>query len=247
MRRLSWLVVFCAGFLALGACSKMPEDQSKHSTAVDEDPLEPFNRAMYQFNYGFDSVVLRPVTFVYRSAVPEKGREMGSNFIENLYTPVTFANSVMQGDVTNSFSSLFRFLINTSWGIGGLFDIASEAGLKARTTDFGQTMAIYGVDSGPYLVLPVIGPSNARDAVGRVADAFINPFNYLDQGPGLSLAIWSATAVDARSRNWKLVNDVYDTSLDPYTTFRSGFVQKRASDIRRAKSERGKSLEKAGF
>jgi phospholipid-binding lipoprotein MlaA len=154
---------------------------------------------------------------------------------------------VLQTDPQNSFASFWRFTLNTTVGVGGLFDVASEAGLKYRQTDFGQTMAIYGADAGPYIVLPIIGPSNTRDGIGRVADAFMNPFNYVDQGPGLSIAMWSATAVDKRSTNMKLIDDIYRTSLDPYTTFRSGYTQKRNSDIRRAKAERAKSLEKAGF
>jgi phospholipid-binding lipoprotein MlaA len=239
-----WLIALCVGFIALSGCTKMPQNQQPEQ-AIDEDPLEPMNRFVFEFNKIVDNVLLRPITVVYRTIVPEPGREMVSNALVNLYTPVVFGNSVLQGDPQNSFATLWRFLINSTVGIGGAFDVASEAGLKNRPADFGQTLAMYGAEPGPYIVLPLIGPSNGRDAVGRLADAFMNPFNYIDEG--FSYAMWGAGAVDARSNNMKLIDDVYKTSLDPYATFRSGYTQKRASDIRRAETERAKSLEKAGF
>ncbi len=211
--------------------------------AIDEDPLEPFNRAMHEFNYTIDGAILRPVAQIYRGVVPEKGRELVSNFLDNLYTPLVFANSVLQLDPDNSFASFWRFFLNTTAGIGGLFDVASEAGLKNRPADFGQTLAIYGVEPGPYVVLPIIGPCNGRDSVGRIGDAFMNPFNYVDTG--VSIAMWTATAIDKRSTNMKLIDDVYSSSLDPYSTFRSGYTQKRAADIRRAKAARARSIDKA--
>lgn len=229
-----------ASMLCIGVAAYAAEQNDTH----EADPLEPYNRAMYQFNYTVDGLILKPVTIGYRAIVPEAGREMVSNFLENLYTPVVFANSVLQGDPQNSFSSFWRFVINTTVGIGGLFDVASEAGLKNRQTDFGQTLALMGARPGPYIVLPIIGPSNIRDAFGRVADACMNPFNYVNTAT--SLAMWSATAIDQRSKNMKLFDDIYTTSLDPYSTFRSAYTQKRASDIRRAGIARDKALEKAG-
>lgn len=228
--------------LLLAGCAPQNNAATPDYDAMDEDPLEPYNRAMHEFNYTIDGAVLRPVAQIYRGIVPEKGRELVSNFLDNLYTPLIFANSVLQLDAENSFSSLFRFFLNTTAGIGGLFDVASEAGLKTRPADFGQTLAMYGADAGPYVVLPIIGPCNARDSVGRIGDAFMNPFNYIDEG--LTYAIWGATAIDKRSTNMKLIDDVYSTSLDPYTTFRSGYTQKRAADIRRAKAARARSIEK---
>lgn len=208
---------------------------------VDRDPLEGINRVVFGFNRIVDKVILKPITQVYRAVMPEKGRELVTNALTNIYTPVTFANSVLQGDVQNSFASMWRFIINSTVGIGGLFDVASEAGLKMRPTDFGQTLAIYGAGSGPYVVLPIIGPSNTRDSVGRLADAFMTPFNYM--GWETSAVLWSVTAIDKRSNNTKLLDDVYSSSLDPYATFRSGYIQKRDSDIRRAKEQRRKDID----
>ncbi|MGE0754070.1 MAG: VacJ family lipoprotein [Alphaproteobacteria bacterium] len=210
---------------------------------MESDPIEPFNRAMHEFNYTIDGVILRPVASIYRGIMPETGREMVTNAIENLYTPVVFFNSVLQLDPENSFVAFWRFVINSTVGIGGVFDVASEAGLKMRPADLGQTFAVYGAESGAYVVLPIIGPSNVRDSLGRLGDALMNPFNHIDEG--LSYAIWSATAVDQRSNNMELIDDVYKNSLDPYATFRSGYTQKRAADIKRAKTMRAKSQEKA--
>jgi len=211
----------------------------------DSDPLSPLNHTVFEFNRIVDGAVLRPVTVVYRGITPDKGEEMVSNAVENIYMPVTFFNSVLQADPRNVFASFWTFTLNSSVGMAGVFDVASEAGLKYRAADFGQTLAIYGAEPGPYLVLPIIGPSNMRDGIGRVADAFMNPFNYIDGG--FSIAMWTVTAIDKRSQNMKLIDDIYATSLDPYSTFKSGYTQHRAADIRRAKTTRSQSRHSAGW
>lgn len=244
--RRAGLIVFASATLLMTAnCAHMPQNMSGHSVddALDDDPLEPFNRVMFGFNRVVDAAVLKPITTVYRAVVPEKGRELVSNFVENLYTPVSAGNSLLQGDIPNTFANFWTFTLNTTMGMGGLFDVAAETSLNARKTDFGQTLAVYGGKPSAYLVLPIIGPSNLRDGVGRVADAFMNPFNYLDDGYGLSMAMWGVTAVDQRSINTKLIDGIYESSLDPYATFRSGFTQKRAADVRRAIELRAKSIE----
>jgi len=236
------------GIMALSLCGCTHAPQATSSAAaqerIDADPIEPVNRAIYQFNYTFDGLLLKPVTSMYRGVVPEQGRTAVSNVIDNLYTPVVFANSVLQGDPQNSFASFWRFALNTTFGIGGIFDFASAAGLKNRPADLGETFAMYGMGTGPYVVLPIIGPSNARDAFGRLGDAFMNPFNYGNNRE--IFALWTSTAIDARSRNMQVIDDIYSSSLDPYATFRSGYTQKRAADIQRAKVSRQKSLEQTG-
>lgn len=213
--------------------------------AYDDDPIAPFNRAMYQFNYGFDTVLLRPVTSGYRAVMPAKGQEMVHNAVGNLGMPVTFANSVLQADPQNAFASMWTFAINSTFGMAGLFDVASDANLKYRRTGLGDTFAIYGADAGPYLVVPFVGPSNVRDGLGLAGDAFTNPFNYI--GWGFSGGYWGTTAVDKRSQNMKLIDDIYATSLDPYSTFKSGYTQHRASQIQRAKFERSQARRAAGL
>ncbi len=213
--------------------------------AGDSDPIYPFNRAMFEFNRGFDTVLLRPITQGYRYVTPAKGQEMVSNAVRNLYLPVNFANSVLQADPQNSFATFWTFTLNSTFGVAGMFDVASEAGLKYRATDFGQTLAMYGADAGPYIVLPIIGPSNFRDATGRLADALLNPFNYVEGA--FSPIMWGVTAVDKRSQNMKLIDDIYTTSLDPYSTFKSGYPQHRSAEVRRAKMARSQSRHSSGL
>jgi len=209
-----------------------------------EDPWEPFNRGMYRLNYVIDGLVLKPVTQVYRGVVPERGQDMVHNFVLNLQEPITFGNSVLQADPENSFVSLWRFLLNSTIGVFGLFDVASDVGLKGRVTGFGETLALYGVESGPYLFLPVLGPSSARDGIGRVADAFMHPAMY-SNSTGASIALWTVTAVDTRSQYYNVIEDIQKTSLDPYVTFKSAYKQRRVNDVKKARAARNAAWEKA--
>ncbi len=210
----------------------------------ENDPWEPFNRGMYRMNDVIDGLVLKPITQIYRGVIPEPGQKAVHNFVLNLQEPITFGNSVLQADPQNSFTSLWRFLLNSTVGVGGLFDVASAVGLIERRTDFGQTLALYGIESGPYLFLPILGPSSARDGLGRIADAFMHPASYVDN-TGTSVALWTITAVDTRSDLFDVIEDVRKSSLDPYVTFRSAYSQRRANDIKKARAARNAAWEKA--
>ena len=241
-RRFALCAAVVIGVSALAACSTAPKSKDADSVdALDSDPLEGLNRGFYQFNTAVDGLVLRPVSSVYRGVVPDQGRLMVSNFLDNINAPVDLANSILQGDDVNSFATLWRFLINTTFGLGGLFDAADGIGLKARHADFGETLAFYGADTGVYLVLPLIGPSDLRDGIGKGVDAFLQPVNWSnDWWPSVALA--AAKGVDFRSNNMELIDGIYRDSVDPYATFRSGFLQKRAAEIRKAKASRGKAI-----
>lgn len=234
--KFSLIAVVLAGMFA-SSCAQIIQGD-------DYDPWEPFNRGMYEINYMIDGLVLKPVTQIYRGVMPERGQKMVHNFVLNLQEPLVFGNSVLQLDPENSFVSLWRFLLNSTIGVGGLFDVASEVGLIERRTDFGQTLALYGVESGPYLFLPILGPSNLRDGTGRVADAFMHPAMYVDNN-GASIALWTITAVDTRSDNYDLIEEIQKTSLDPYVTFRSAYTQRRAQNIKKARAARNAAWEKA--
>lgn len=226
-----WALALASATL-LGACADYT-NQAALNADVEADPLEGFNRAMFGVNTALDKAVIRPVTYVYRGVVPEGGRESVSNFVNNIYSPVVLANSVLQGDQENSFATFWRFVVNTTFGIGGLFDVASTAGLKNRDADFGQTLAVWGAGSGPYLVLPILGPGTLRDSFGKGVDILINPVTWADE-EWYGYALAGVTIVDTRSRNFTAIDDVYRTSLDPYVTFRSGYLQRRAREIRQA-------------
>jgi phospholipid-binding lipoprotein MlaA len=145
--------------------------------------------------------------------------------------------------VQNTFATFWRFVINSTFGIGGIFDVASEAGLKNRTADLGQTFGVHGADAGPYIMIPIMGPSNVRDALGRVGDIFFFPPNYSSEW-AVPLSIGAVSAVDARSNNMELIDGVYRSSLDPYATFRSGYMQRRVAEIKKAKEARDASVAK---
>lgn len=229
------LALAVAALMVSTACTKVNDEN---------DPWEKLNRGLYQTHVVIDGIILKPITQVYRGAMPERGQEMVHNFVLNLQEPITFGNSVLQADPENSFVSLWRFIINSTVGVGGLFDAASAVGLKGRTTGFGDTLALYGVEDGPYLFIPVLGPSGARDGLGRVADAFMHPAMYVDS-TGASIALWSVTAVDTRNQYYNVIEDINKTSLDPYVTFRSAYKQRRANDVKKARAARDAAWEKA--
>jgi phospholipid-binding lipoprotein MlaA len=245
LRALPATVVFLA-MLVVGGCSvqasQHPIDRNSpgneaeasdpNATALNSDPYEGYNRTIYKFNYTLDGLIIRPVTQIYRGVIPQQGRNGVSNFLHNLSSPVMMVDSAVQGDPKNTFTHMWRFILNSTLGVAGVFDFASAVGLEGRDTDFGQTLAVYDIDSGHFLMLPLIGPSTTRDMSGRVVDAFADPFNYVGSW-GWSLARGGATVIDKRSENMKVLDDTYQNSLDPYATLRSLYLQKRSSDIRK--------------
>ncbi len=194
------------------------------------DPLEPFNRCVYKFNYMVDGVLIKPLAIAYKTVTPEPVRDGVSRFFSNLTEPVSIANSVLQGNGEQAFAHFWRFVLNSTLGVGGVFDFAGEYGLYARNEDFGQTLGRYGVGSGPFLMLPILGPSSARDAVGIVADSITDPFHYYTNG------YWTAgraagRAIDRRYLSLDFTEEVDKNSLDPYATYRSGYLQYRQNQV----------------
>lgn len=231
LRRASraWL----AGVLmTLAACATAPPTEGG---AVDEanDPLEPVNRGIFAFNRTIDGLLLKPAAQIYRGVVPEEGRKGVHNLLVNWTSPVTFLNDILQGDMDRATVTLGRFFINTGFGFGGLLDVATAWGAEpARDEDFGQTLAVWGVGEGPYLMLPILGPSNPRDAVGRAVDALSDPLSYVLLGTDGRLARAAATAVDTRSRYLDRIDELERTSIDFYAALRSLYRQSRDAEIR---------------
>lgn len=222
---------FVAAALMLSGCADKNAEPVAYNNGGDYDPLEPLNRCIYRFNYVVDGVLIKPLAQLYKAVTPKPVQEGVSNFFSNLGSPVSFANSAVQGNDQQAFTIMWRFILNTTLGVGGVFDFAGQYGLQARSEDFGQTMGRYGVGAGPYIVLPILGPSSARDTVGRVADWFTDPFNYYTTG------YWQAgrsasQGLVKRADVLELTDEVYRTSLDPYATFRSGYLQYRANEVK---------------
>jgi len=221
--------IFVAGLLAAPAFAQ--EQVS--------DPLEPLNRAVFQFNRVIDGLLLEPAARMYRAATPRFVRTGVSNFLDNLRTPVVLANDLFQGEFERAELTFGRFMLNTILGVGGLIDVGGKVGMPDRHyEDFGQTLAVYGVGSGPYLMLPLLGPSNGRDAFGRVVDWGLDPFSVLsvtDVGVAsteFSIARRSAEALSLREANIEQFEELERTSIDLYAAVRTLYVQFRANEIR---------------
>jgi len=215
-------LILCMGVLVV-ATPAVAEDSD------DGDPIEGFNRAIFTFNHGVDTVLIRPIAWGYKHAMPDYGQERVSSFFSNLGEPVNFLNSGLQGDTDQAFNSLFRFLINSSVGIAGLYDQAQYAGLPYRREDFGQTLGEWGMGHGFYLVLPLLGPSSARDGVGRVVDIFTDPFNYINDDT-TRIALIAGKVVDTRAGLLE-ITDQFDDSIDPYAAYRSAYLQRRLDQV----------------
>ncbi len=209
-----------------------------------DDPLEPINRVVFEFNRIFDGTILKPVTQLYGFAVPDPAKRGVTNFLQNLRSPIVFANHILQGEREQAGITLGRFMINTTFGLLGLVDFANYFGIPPREeADFGQTLGVYGVGSGPYLVLPLLGPSTVRDATGIAVDAFIlDPTVYFTDNY-LQLGRRAVAAVDTRYRYGPMIDDLQASSLDFYVAARSVFLQNREAQIRKNGAGMGEEYE----
>ncbi|WP_426958818.1 MlaA family lipoprotein [Muricoccus radiodurans] len=223
----------------LPGCATRPPASDPEALAefrANNDPLEPFNRAMYDVHQAIDTVVLRPVAVAYREVVPPPVRTGVRNVLANLRSPVILINDALQGETQRFGTTLGRFLLNSTLGVGGIFDVAAEFGLPPHTEDFGQTFAVAGIEEGPYLFLPILGPSNPRDLLGFAAGIAADPltwltFNSPDLANTLSYIRAGATVVSTRESLLDPLDEVQRTSLDPYATLRSAYRQQRAREI----------------
>jgi phospholipid-binding lipoprotein MlaA len=201
------------------------------------DPLEPTNRAILAFNRGVDAAVLKPAATAYRDHVPELVRNMVGNLLDHLRAPVVMLNDLAQGEVHRALVMFNRFWLNTALGFG-LLDMASAMGVPGHDEDFGQTLAVWGVPAGPFVMLPLFGPSNPRDTVGRVVDFLADPFNMWTANTNreqLKFARAGTLAVDSRADSLDLIDDLEKTSLDFYAAIRSLYRQQRADEITNGK------------
>jgi phospholipid-binding lipoprotein MlaA len=195
--------------------------------AEEIDPFEETNRAIYEFNESLDSNVLEPVSRAYKNNMPEAAQKGIGNFLDNLGDVSTLANQILQFKPIESAETLARILVNTTIGLGGLFDVASDMGLITEDEDFGQTMAVWGVEQGPYVVLPLFGPSTVRDGIGTYVD-LTSPANMVDEIGEVGVSV--INVVDKRV-DLLPITDILDQSDDPYITMRSSYLQKRNNDI----------------
>jgi phospholipid-binding lipoprotein MlaA len=226
--RVGALLLLAAALLATGCASLPPGTQR---SAVD--PIEPFNRAVFEFNRVADDVVVAPVARTYQTVVPELIRWMAGNAFGNLADLTTSIHQLLQGKPSEAISDFSRFVINSTLGFAGVADVASDMGFEKHREDFGQTAGRWGIGTGPYLVLPFFGPSNVRDGLGLAADFVADPLRqlkrdgYLSQGRYNSTWIWRA--VDVRALLLDATRTIEEVSLDRYSFVRDSYLQRRRS------------------
>lgn len=225
----------CAVLLAFGlsACvATTPEN-------MPNDPNEKQNRAMFKTNQWLDRNFVYPSAVAYAAVVPLPARDRVHDFLMNLDLPVTFANDVMQGEVDRAGDSFQRFVINSTVGVGGLWDPASKIGIPNHYEDFGQTLAVWGVPDGAYIMLPMFGPSNPRDLTGRVADFYLDPFGYTKFGGHLWVrgVRTYGSYLDLRARNLNTLTGIERGSIDYYASVRSLYRQSRKDAIANGHSD----------
>jgi len=217
-----WVAV-TAGLLLAGCAS-----------APNGDPYEATNREIFAFNQKADKAVARPVAEFYNRAVPGRLRTGIHNALTNLNAPVVFANELLQGRMLAAGQTAGGFVVNTTFGIGGLGDVASQAGIPQHDTDFGITLGKWGLSEGPYLMLPLLGPAPPRDLTGKVADIFLDPMFYVSYGGKTyaDLGIGTMNIVDMRARNIDTLDQIERTSIDVYATTRSLYLQYRNAKVK---------------
>ncbi len=202
-----------------------------HSPDAKVDPLEPFNRGVYAFNADLDATLMKPTAQAYQAHIPRPVRRSISNFFSNLDDVVVLVNDLLQFKGAHAVSDTLRLSMNSTFGLFGLLDVATPAGLPKHDADFGQTLGKWGLGPGPYLVLPVLGPSDVRDATGLAVDVtYVNPVEKVKNTPARA-ALIVTQAINTRARLLKVTNVLEQAALDPYVFTRAAYLQRRRSLI----------------
>jgi phospholipid-binding lipoprotein MlaA len=211
-------------------CTLFASGCATTNDSVVHDPFERFNRAVYQFNEGFDQAIMEPVARGYQAVLPQFVRSSVSNFFSNINDVLVALNNVLQGKFIAAYSDVGRIAINSTLGVVGLFDIASAAGIEKNNEDFGQTLGYWGVAEGPFIMLPFFGPSNGRDLVGRIGDYFTDPVTYVDP-TRVRNQMRAARIVNRRAELLETTAILDVAALDPYTFLRDAYTQRRRNLI----------------
>lgn len=244
------LIVLLSALILVAGCASQPkpaadawsanDDQDLEEIDEENDPLELFNRFAFSFNLALDTFIFKPGAATYRFLLPVKVRDSVRNALRNLRTPVVLANDLFQGELDRAETTLVRFLINSTAGLLGLFDVAADWGYPYHDEDFGQTLAVHGVGEGFYLVLPIFGPSNPRDGIGILVDTFLDPLTYVARANDAEEYLIARTVIagiDLRSRNIEALDDLKRDAIDFYARIRSLYRQKRANDINNGEAQ----------
>lgn len=238
------LMTAVAGLCLLAAgCATKPDPADEAAVqAYNEanDPYEPMNRYFFEVNNFLDEILLKPFAGWYHLAMPDPAEDGVRNFLRNLKSPVYLANDLFQGEWSRAGTTVARFFINSTIGVGGLIDVADMMDLKYHEEDFGQTLAVWGSGEGPYLHLPIIGPSNPRDATGRLVDYALDPLTWVGYAYNVEYVNTiraGLDAIDTRARNLEAIDELKKGSVDFYATVRSLYRQKRNDLIKNGETE----------
>jgi phospholipid-binding lipoprotein MlaA len=227
LKRITILIV-CASMIG---CASIPAGSERSP----DDPWEPFNRSVFSFNESLDDYLLKPITKGYRFILPKPAQQGVDNFFGNYRDIYTSANNLLQGNLSMAFSDLMRVVVNTIFGLGGLFDVATPGGLEKHKADFGQTFGVWGIPSGPYVVLPLFGPSNVRDTFGTAVDLETDYLFRLLPDVALRNSLTALRIVNARNNFYEAGDLLEGAALDKYTFTRDAYIQRRQYQIDQAK------------
>jgi phospholipid-binding lipoprotein MlaA len=221
----------------LAGCATVPRDPvARAAFEANHDPLEPLNRDVFAFNLGLDRAAIKPLAQAYRHIFPPGFRDDLHNVLMNLNEPLVLINCVLQGRLKAAGTSASRFVINSTLGFGGSGDVASEWKLREPVGDCGQTLAAWGYAEGPYLVVPLFGPSSVRDGLGRLGDVYLDPFRYVARRQNYPTFVTTgriiADGIGQRERNLNTLDELERESIDYYAALRSLYRQNRAAELR---------------
>ncbi len=250
MTRALRLALLLAAPVFIAGCASVPRDPAARAEfRANNDPLEPLNRRIFAFNEFLDRILIKPLAKGYRRALPQEGRDALRHCLDNINEPIVFANALLQGRLRSAGTTGCRFIMNSTLGIAGFGDVAIRNRLPRQFGDFGQTLWAWGLPDGPYLILPVLGPSNPRDGIGSGVDAYFDPFRYLTRGKDFNTTVTVSRVVldgmDKRSRSIDALDEMQREAIDYYASFRSLFRQHRAAELRGA--EKSAPLPPADF
>ncbi len=232
---LSLLIVSAA--LTLSGCASAPPGQQSTAAASDDindDPYESANRAVWAFDITLDKYLLKPIAVGYRTVTPQFAQTGIANALNNLKSPTIFVNDLLQGNTDRAGDTFARIAINTTIGLGGFIDVAAKNKIPFHESDFGQTLGSWGVPTGPYLVLPLLGPSDPRDGIGYGVDSFADPYSIETRAHGLTTAEYSRAGiglVSDRAQTIDELDELQKSSLDFYAAVRSLYQQQRAAAV----------------
>src|SRR5260221_7206645 len=216
-------MALCIAMLLSGCAQRNAEPVVSAALDQPHDPLEPVNRQIFEFNQFLDRILLKPLAQGYVAVLPDEGRDVLRRVLDNMKEPTVFFNNALQGEFERAGVTVGRLAINTTVGLVGIIDVAKDVGLKRQPADFGQTLYTWGVPSGPYLILPVLGPANPRDAIGAGSGSYADPLSLMARIRGfeeLSIGRFVADGVDQRARVLDVLDDLPKNYLDVYAQLR---------------------------